>query len=142
MVVFPRTGIAALHLRFRDAVLAARGGDGIAQEAGDGHRADATGDRGYGARDALGALEIHIADQPGATLGFPDAVDADVNDHGAGLDPVAQDHFRAPDRRDNDIRLADLAGQLSRRSSWNIGLPTMLERPTTMAFLPDNEPPK
>ena len=77
-----------------------------------------------------------------------DAVDADVDHRGARLDPVAADHPRPADGGDKDVGPAADPGrsrvrewamvtvQSRRSSSCAIGLPTMLERPTTTARRP------
>src|SRR5687768_14705839 len=76
----------------------AGGGIGIGQKAGDGHGADAAGHGGDPARDRDGLIEGDVADDAGFALGRlvriarADAVDADVDDGGPRLDPVAPDH--------------------------------------------------
>ena len=72
---------------------------GIGQQHGDGHRTDAAGNRRDERRHFLGRLEIDVA----AQLAIGHAVDADVDDHGAGLDHVAGDHLRLADRGDQDV---------------------------------------
>ena len=99
-----------------------------------------------------------VADEPRlalALLGRRDAVDADIDDGRAGLDPVALDHLRPADGGDEDVGRAAERGQdpscanvamvtvqLAASSRLAIGLPTMLERPTTTALRPDRSRPR
>ena len=86
----PATSGRELRCRFgrrrpnRRAGLGARGLQRVAQQHGDGHRADSARDRGDQPRALARALELDVADQP--VVG---AVDADVDDGRALLDPVA-----------------------------------------------------
>ncbi len=59
------------------------GSIGIFQQAGDGHGADAARDGGYGGGYAFATFKIDIADQFGFAIGQGDAVNADVDHHGA-----------------------------------------------------------
>ena len=109
---------------------------------GDGHRADAARHRRDRAGDFGGFVEGDVADEAALAVVGRHAVDADVDDRRAGLDPVAADHLGPADGGDDDVGAADDAGrsrvrewamvtvQLSPSSSCAIGLPTMLERPT------------
>ena len=144
-----------LKRRIGEAVLAARRDDGVAQQVGDGHRPDAARHRGDEAGDRLGLVERHVADQPrlaGAFFRCLAAVDADVDNRRAGLDLVAPDHFWPAHGGEQDIGLAAALSQVLRTrmaivtvqcsvsSSAAIGLPTMLERPSTRARLPFSSP--
>ena len=95
------------------------GGQGVLQQAGDGHRPDAARHRGYGGRDCrLRFGEIHVAHKPRLArrrlfrVFRGHAVDADVDHHGAGFDPVRLDHFGAADGGDQDVRLAADGGEV------------------------------
>ena len=60
--------------------------------------------------------EVDVADDAGlalALVGGRHAVDADIDDGGAGLDPVALDHLRAADGGDDDIGLPHDAGEIA-----------------------------
>ena len=85
-------------------------GDGVLQQHRDGHRADAARHRGDERGALAGALELDVADQ----LAVGAAVGADVDDHRAGLDPVAADQLRLADRGDQHVGAADLGGQVAR----------------------------
>ena len=91
----------------------------------------------------LGRARVDVAEE--AVLG---AVHADV-DHGrAGLHHVGADHVQLPDGGDEDVgvervplevdgaRVADRHGRVRLEQQCAIGLPTMLERPTTTARAP------
>src|SRR6185312_6194055 len=85
-----RSEVARRH----EAVDQACRGDGVGEEAGDGHGPDATRDR----RDPAGNRQrggiVDVADEAGLALTAfrgRDAVDADVDHGGARLDPVALD---------------------------------------------------
>ena len=54
--------------------------------------------------DALGFGESDIADEPRFAVGRVDAIDADIDDHGAGLQPVAPHQLGTADRDDENIR--------------------------------------
>ena len=81
-----------------------------------------------------------------------DAVDPDVDHRGAGLDPVARHHPGRPTAATRMSARRQTAGrsrvrecaivtvQLSPSRSCAIGLPTMLERPTTTASCPARSP--
>src|SRR5581483_8740199 len=74
----------ALH-----ASLPLRRGDRIDQQHGHGHRPDAAGHRRDVGRLLAHALEVDVADE----LAVGQAVDADIDDHGAGLHHLRQDQI-------------------------------------------------
>src|SRR3546814_5028327 len=81
----------------------------------DRHGADAAGYGGQRAGDLAGLGERHVAHEPalGLAIRRRQAVDPDV-DHGrARLDPVAPDHLRPPDRRDEDVRAPAERGKVA-----------------------------
>ena len=97
------------------------------------------------------ACVIDIADQLGLALALfrASTVDANVNHRRTFVDPVPGHHFRTPDSCTTISRAAhdiwQILGPANGRSSpyscrpsksCAIGLPTMLERPTTTAFIP------
>ena len=84
----------------------------VLEQAGDGHRADAAGDRGDCISGRGGTVKIDVADEPPfrGAVGGRQSVDADIDDNRAGLDPVALDHFGAADRRDDNIGAANEIG--------------------------------
>ncbi len=84
-------------------------GQSISQKSGDGHGADAAGDRSDRAGDLRDRLEINIADQFVSL-----AVDTDVEDDGSGLDHVSGDETRLADRGDQDVGLSNNRGKISR----------------------------
>ena len=87
----------------------AGGNHGVAQQTGDGHGPDAPRYRRNRRSDGAGGIKIDIADQLGFVGAFfrgGHAVDAHIDNHGAGFDPIAFDHFRAADSGDKDIRFA------------------------------------
>ena len=61
-------------------------------------------------RRARARRELDVADE----LAVSDAVDADVDHDGAGLDPLAADQPGLADRRDHDVGAADLGGEVAR----------------------------
>ncbi len=84
------------------------GFQGVSEEHGDGHRADASGD-GSDGRDFFGyGIEVYVANEAIAALSFGsvDAVDADVDDDGALADHIARDVERLSDGGDEDVRLS------------------------------------
>src|SRR5690606_34159337 len=84
------------------ALARARRNQRVLEEAGDRHGADAARDGGD-RRSALGGLGV--GDVPGElAIGF--AVDADVEDHRALLDPITAHEVRPPDGGDEDVGLA------------------------------------
>ena len=86
--------------------LSVGGNQRVGHQHRNGHRPDAARHRRDGA-GPFGGLGIgDIADEARlalALLGRRDAVDADVDDGGAGLDPVALDHFGAADGGDQNV---------------------------------------
>ena len=62
------------------------------------------------------AGEIHVA----AELAFVVAVHTDVDDHGTRLDHVGGQHVALADRRDDDVRLPGMLGEVlrSRCDRW------------------------
>ena len=82
------------------------GFEGVLQEAGDGHRTDAAGDGGDGTGDFDGFVIGDIADEFAFAVGAGDAVDTDVDNNGAGLNPAAFDELWAANGCDQDIGAA------------------------------------
>src|ERR1700674_2925736 len=101
----PRRGGRLSCGKFGRGAAEARGFDGVAHEHGDGHGADATGD-GCERAGGVDGVGMDVADEGAAfgaelfkaiwevvkeALGFTgvgDAVGADINDGGVGLDPI------------------------------------------------------
>src|SRR4051794_22693589 len=81
----------------------------VAQQAGDGHRADPARHRRDRARDLADLVERDVAEEPAL-----EPVHADVDDRRAGLDPVAADHLGAADRSDQDVGAARHGRQVAR----------------------------
>ena len=90
--------------------------EGVAKEHGNGHGTDAAGNGGDLAGILLGGLVVDVAHQPVSTLGagIVDAVDADVDDDGTLLDPVALDHLGPSDGGHDDVGVLDDAGNVVR----------------------------
>src|SRR5439155_3296284 len=86
----------------RHALLSAGRCHRVAQEAGDGHRTNAAWNGGDGARHLLARGEVAIPDEPALAVAL-DAIDADIDDAGPRLDPVALDHFRPPHCGNDEI---------------------------------------
>ena len=84
------------------------GGDGVFQQAGDGHWADAAGYRGDGAGMADHFVEGDIAGQ-GSGFG---AVDADIDHNGGARHPVAAHHAGAADGGDQHFGAAAFDGEV------------------------------
>ena len=118
----------------------------VAHQHGDRHRADAAG---HG-RDQPGALaggfELDVAGELAV-----EAVHADVDDHGALLDPVALDQRAATPTAATSTSARRQTSARSRVREWRvvtvalacsssaeIGLPTRSERPTTTASAPSS----
>lgn len=93
------TLIHVIHVRFHR----------VDQELGDGHGADAAGDRGHGRGHAREPFVIAVSDQTGFG-----AVDADVDDHGSGLDHVGRDELGDAHGGQDDVRAADFVGDVGR----------------------------
>ena len=80
----------------------------VGQQHGDSHRADTAGNR-CNRRGALyRAFEVHISHQ----FAFH-AVDADINNNCAFLEPCALEHLRPADRSNDHIGPANLLGQIA-----------------------------
>ncbi len=96
-------------------MLEAGGFEGIGDEHGDGHGADAAGDWGDGGAARGDVGEVDIADDAVAVFGgwVGDAVDADVDDDGTVFDEVSGDEFRAADGGDEDIGVAADGGEVA-----------------------------
>lgn len=117
---------------------------GVLHQHGTGHGANAAGHRGDVTRHGACFLKVHIAVQ----LAVRTAVDADIDHHGAGLDHIASHKTSAANGGNQNIRvgadffqvgrmgMADRNGCILASSNRAAGLPTMLERPMTTAFLP------
>ena len=95
-----------------------------------------------------GFVEGNVADDT-LLAGFAvNAVDSDVDDNGAALDPIAPDHCALPTAatrmsaarhsaaRSIVFECAIVTVQSSANKSIAIGLPTMFDRPSTTAFIP------
>ena len=109
----------------------ARSLHGVAHEHGDGHGADAAGNRGERACE-VDSIRMNVADQGvsfGAEffealgeiaeetlcfLGLGDAIRAYINDRGAGLDPAGLDETGLAHGGDNDVSAADHFGEVAR----------------------------
>ena len=109
----------------------ARGFDGVAHEHGDGHGADATGD-GCERAGGVDGVGMDVADEGAAfgaelfkaiwevvkeALGFTgvgDAVGADINDGGVGLDPIGFHVGGFAYGGDDDIGAAEDIGEVTR----------------------------
>ncbi len=79
---------------------------GVDHQHGNRHRTNATGNRCYGTCNLCCFCKVHIANQ--ASLAFTqirsrDSVDADIDNGRARFDPIALDHLRPTDRRDDDV---------------------------------------
>src|SRR6516162_9787718 len=70
----------------------------VLEQAGHRHGADTTGNRGQGTGDVNHLVEGHVADEAASAIGGRHALDANVDDGGAGLDPVPAHHFGPTDR--------------------------------------------
>ena len=88
--------------------------EGVFHEHGDGHGADSAGDRGDGGAVGGDFWVGHVSDEPGAGFfrGVRDAVDADIDDDGTGLDPICLYHFRAAYGGDEYIGTAANGGEV------------------------------
>ena len=87
-----------------DTIEPARGRKSVPQQACDGHRTDATRNRRDGAGDLTRGIEVNITDE--ARLAFflgRRPVDANVDHHRAGLDPIALYHPGSADGGDQDV---------------------------------------
>jgi hypothetical protein len=99
-----------------DPCTAMRGNQSVAQQARNGHGANAARDRGNRAGMTEGIIKGNVTDQPALALpiGGRKAVDADLDDHCARFQPVAGYHFCAADGCDNNIRAPHHIGQILR----------------------------
>src|SRR5690606_490835 len=88
----------------------ARGLQSVRQEHGDGHRTHAARDRRDGGRALLGRVELHVAHE----FAVGEAVDADVDDVGALLDPGALDQTGPAHRGHHDVGLSHLGLEVRR----------------------------
>ena len=74
----------------------------VVHQHNDRHGADPFGDGSDFSGDFFDGVEIDIA----AEFAVRKAVDADIDDHGAGTDHLGRDKSRLPYGRDENIRLA------------------------------------
>ena len=141
---------AAARRRAATALAQFGGAQRVGEQRRDGHRADASGNRGDPRRALLHRVEVDVADE--LAVGAP--VDADVDHDGAGLDPVALDELRRGPRRPRRCRPAGRVPGRSRVAEWQIvtvqraissssaiGRPTMFDWPMTTACLPTRSSP-
>ncbi len=86
------------------------GAEGVSEEHGDGHGADAAGDGGDVGGDFGDCVEVDVADgffgDAPEGVGDADAVEADVDDDGAGLDVAGFDEPGLSDGDDDDVGAA------------------------------------
>ena len=122
----------------------APGFDRVVHQHGDRHGADATG-HGRDARTPRAhAREMHVAGETVASFfgGIGDAVDADVDDHGAGFHHVGRDKLGAADGGDEDIGLARDRSKIARAGvadrNGGVGAGFFLQREQGDGFA-DNE---
>ena len=79
---------------------------GVGHQQGDGHWPDASGHRRDRAGLRFGFRVSDVANQPGPSVTIGNAVDADIYDSRAGLDPVTLDHLGAANGGHQDIGAA------------------------------------
>ena len=98
-------GASAAKKRVSGVLELAEGGgfDGVGDEAGDGHGADAAGDGGDGTGDLGGLFEGDVAADVVLAVVAEDAGGADVDDDGAGAYPAAADEAGLADGGDEDV---------------------------------------
>ena len=82
------------------------------KQAGDRHRPDAAGDRRDRARHRGRLGKGHIADELALAVRLDDAVDADIDHDGAGLDPVALHELGLTDCRHHEVGAAHHVGKV------------------------------
>mmetsp|Transcript_40458 Transcript_40458/g.101614 ORF Transcript_40458/g.101614 Transcript_40458/m.101614 type:complete len:202 (+) Transcript_40458:259-864(+) len=82
----------------------------VLQQHGNGHRAHTSRHWRDVGRDALGLLEVDVADQavPQLLCCVLDGVDAHIDDNAAGLEPLAAHELCLADGGDDDVGLADV----------------------------------
>ena len=99
---------------FFEAVDEFGGAEGVAEEHGDGHGADAAGDGGDPTGDFGDFIEVDVADgffgDFAEGVGDFDAVDADVDDHRARFDVVGAKEVGLADGDDDDVGVAGVGG--------------------------------
>src|SRR5690554_546256 len=93
------------------------GDEGILQQAGPGHGADATGDRGDPCGPFRRAFEVHVALQASVFH----AVDAHVDNDGSGLDPLALDQAGLTHGDHHQIRAAYVLFQITGEAVCDCG---------------------
>src|SRR5262249_58610931 len=64
-------------------------------------------------------VEGHVADEAAPAIGGRHALDANVDDGGAGLDPVPAYHLGPTDRRHHEVGAANNARQVTRARMGN-----------------------
>ncbi len=96
--------------RLIDSVDEFGGAEGVSEEHGDGHGADAAGDGGDAGGDFGDFFEVDVADgffgDLAEGVGDSDAVDADVDDDGTGFDVVGSQQVWLADGDDDDVGAA------------------------------------
>jgi len=75
---------------------------GLSEQDRDGHRADASGDRGDEARSVAGGGVLDVADVAGVVAG--------VEHDRSGFNPVAADELGFPDSSDDKVGLSYVVG--------------------------------
>lgn len=88
----------------------------VSKQASDRHRAYAPWDRRERTSYTARPFKIHVTNQFLSTLAL-DAVDPDVDDNSAWLDPFTSDEFGLPDCRNKNIRAAT-----HRRKIFGLGM--------------------
>src|SRR5699024_575242 len=98
--------LTALHTLLAGA--GAVGFEGVFEQHGDGHGADAARHGGDPACALAGRLEVHVA----AQFAVVGTVHADVDDGGARLDPVSRDNAVLAHGHNHDIGHGDIVAQI------------------------------
>jgi hypothetical protein len=88
--------------------------EGVDEEHGSGHGADAAGDGGDGAGDFFDGFEVDVSSEAvaDALAGVIDAVRADIDDDGAWADHVGGDEVAAAGGGDEDVGFAGNGGEV------------------------------
>jgi hypothetical protein len=94
--------------------LVASGSDGVEEEHGDGHGADAAGDGGDEGRFFFYVFEIDVANEPESRFfgGVIDAINADIDNDGAGFNHVGGDGIERAGGGDDDIGATRVVGEI------------------------------
>ncbi len=92
----PAPGEKCLQDRFRFSPTPGGGHNCIAQEAGDGHRANPTRHRRNGTGNTLRFCERHVTDKFRLAFGRFDPVDPDIDHNRTRLDPISAHEFTRP----------------------------------------------